>query len=556
MIKIDGTILKQMIISGANNLYNCYPEVDALNVFPVPDGDTGTNMNLTISSGSKEVANSNETSVYEVARSFSRGLLMGARGNSGVILSQIFRGFAEGLKGKKEATAQDIADALQVGKEVAYRAVMRPVEGTILTVIRESASYLLESVYDEMPIDEAFDMLLSEARQSLERTPNLLPVLKEAGVVDSGGAGFCKILEGFSSALHNRIVEKNLPEIMDHQAPSNVQANLEHEEFGYCTEFILRLPANPAEVKKRNFVQNRFQAFLSSHGNSIVLVQDEDIIKVHIHTLNPGNVLTYAQQYGEFVKLKIENMSEQHSELMKEADQKEEPKEEPKEEHQEPKEFGLISVGVGQGIVDLFKDLNCDYVVSGGQTMNPSTEDFVKAIKSVNAKNIFILPNNSNIVMAAAQACEVVDGVNASVIPSKTIPQGLVAAMMFNPSTDYHTNVDEMTRALDTVKTGQITFAIKDTSVDGVNIHKDDFIGIVGKQIVTSCTDKIEASKSLVDKIVDPMTSIITVLVGEDVSKEEEEAFTAYLQEKYGSGIDIDVKHGGQPVYSFILGIE
>lgn len=552
MIKIDGTILKQMIISGANNLYNCYPEVDALNVFPVPDGDTGTNMNLTISSGSKEVANSNETSVYEVARSFSRGLLMGARGNSGVILSQIFRGFAEGLKGKKEATAQDIADALQVGKEVAYRAVMRPVEGTILTVIRESASYLLESVYDEMPIDEAFDMLLSEARQSLERTPNLLPVLKEAGVVDSGGAGFCKILEGFSSALHNRIVEKNLPEIMDHQAPSNVQASLEHEEFGYCTEFILRLPANPAEVKKRNFVQNRFQAFLSSHGNSIVLVQDEDIIKVHIHTLNPGNVLTYAQQYGEFVKLKIENMSEQHSELMKEADQKEEPK----EEHQEPKEFGLISVGVGQGIVDLFKDLNCDYVVSGGQTMNPSTEDFVKAIKSVNAKNIFILPNNSNIVMAAAQACEVVDGVNASVIPSKTIPQGLVAAMMFNPSTDYHTNVDEMTRALDTVKTGQITFAIKDTSVDGVTIHKDDFIGIVGKQIVTSCTDKIEASKSLVDKIVDPMTSIITVLVGEDVSKEEEKAFTAYLQEKYGSGIDIDVKHGGQPVYSFILGIE
>lgn len=552
MIKIDGTILKQMIISGANNLYNCYPEVDALNVFPVPDGDTGTNMNLTISSGAKEVASSNETSVYEVARSFSRGLLMGARGNSGVILSQIFRGFAEGLKGKKSATAQDIADALQVGKEVAYRAVMRPVEGTILTVIRESASYLLESVYDEMPIDEAFDMLLSEARQSLERTPNLLPVLKEAGVVDSGGAGFCKILEGFSSALHNHIVEKNLPEIMEHQSTSNVQANLDHEEFGYCTEFILRLPPNPAEAKKRTFVQNRFQAFLSSHGNSIVLVQDEDIIKVHIHTLNPGNVLSYAQQYGEFVKLKIENMSEQHSELMKEADQKEEIKEEQKE----PKEFGLIAVGVGQGVVDLFKDLNCDYVVSGGQTMNPSTEDFVKAIKSVNAKNIFILPNNSNIIMAAAQACDVVDGVNASVIPSKTIPQGLVAAMMFNPSTDYHTNVDEMTRALETVKTGQITFAIKDTSVDGVSIHKDDFIGIVGKQIVTSCTDKIEAAKSLVDKIVDSLTSIITVLVGEDVTKEEEEAFTAYLQEKYGSSIDIDVKQGGQPVYSFILGIE
>lgn len=559
MIKIDGILLKQMIISGANNLYNCYPEVDALNVFPVPDGDTGTNMNLTISSGAKEVASRNEKSIYEVAKSFSRGLLMGARGNSGVILSQIFRGFAEGLKGKSEASAQDLADAFLVGKDVAYKAVMRPVEGTILTVMRESATALNEAVASQMPIDEAIDILLSEARASLKRTPNLLPILKEAGVVDSGGAGFCKILEGFSKALHNEVVEKNMPDVIDANPATamtggNVQATLEHKEFGYCTEFILRLPPEPSKCGKKNFVQSRFASVLSSHGNSLVVVCDEDIVKVHVHTLSPGNILSYAQQFGEFVKLKIENMSEQHTELMHEAElTKSGPKEEVKDE---PKEFGLIAVAVGQGVVDLFKDLNCDYVVSGGQTMNPSTEDFVRAIKEVNAKNIFILPNNSNIVMAAAQACDISDEVNANVIPSKTIPQGLVAAMMFNPSMDYQANVDEMSRALDSVRTGQVTFAIKDTSVDGVEVHKDEYIGIVDKKIVTSRQSKVEAAEELVSRMVDELTSIITVLIGEDVTAEENKEFAKFLQDKYGQDIDIDIKQGDQPVYSFIIGIE
>lgn len=557
MTKIDGILLKQMIISGANNLYNNYPEVDALNVFPVPDGDTGTNMNLTISSGAKEIATRNDASVYDVAKAFSRGLLMGARGNSGVILSQIFRGFAQGLKGKIEATAQDISDALLMGKEVAYKAVMRPVEGTILTVIRESSQALADSVYPDMPLDEALDILLKEARESLKRTPNLLPVLKEAGVVDSGGAGLCKIIEGFDLALHNQIVEKNMPDVVSDSVVEpiigNVQASLEHKEFGYCTEFILKLPEDPIKAKKKNFVPSRFSGVLNSHGNSIVMVHDDDLIKVHIHTLNPGNILTYAQQFGEFVKIKVENMSEQHTHLIEEdAKAKEdEIKKQPK------KPFGLISVGAGKGIVDLFKDLNCDYIVSGGQTMNPSTEDFIKAIKSINAEQIFILPNNSNIIMAATQACDVMnEEVKCTVIPTKTIPQGLVSAMMYNPESDYDTNYNYMMESLSSVKSGQVTFAVKDTSFEGMEIHKDDFIGICDKKILATEKDKIKCALKLINTMIDEDSSIITIITGEDVTEAERDALKELVQAKVGDMVDVDVKVGLQPVYSFIIGIE
>lgn len=557
MTKIDGILLKQMIISGANNLYNNYPEVDALNVFPVPDGDTGTNMNLTISSGAKEIATRNDASVYDVAKAFSRGLLMGARGNSGVILSQIFRGFAQGLKGKIEATAQDISDALLMGKEVAYKAVMRPVEGTILTIIRESSQALADSVYPDMPLDEALDILLKEARESLKRTPNLLPVLKEAGVVDSGGAGLCKIIEGFDLALHNQIVEKNMPDVVSDSVVEpiigNVQASLEHKEFGYCTEFILKLPEDPIKAKKKNFVPSRFSGVLNSHGNSIVMVHDDDLIKVHIHTLNPGNILTYAQQFGEFVKIKVENMSEQHTHLIEEdAKAKEdEIKKQPK------KPFGLISVGAGKGIVDLFKDLNCDYIVSGGQTMNPSTEDFIKAIKSINAEQIFILPNNSNIIMAATQACNVMnEEVKCTVIPTKTIPQGLVSAMMYNPESDYDTNYNDMMESLSSVKSGQVTFAVKDTSFEGMEIHKDDFIGICDKKILATEKDKIKCALKLINTMIDEDSSIITIITGEDVTEAERDALKELVQAKVGDMVDVDVKVGLQPVYSFIIGIE
>lgn len=557
MTKIDGILLKQMIISGANNLYNNYPEVDALNVFPVPDGDTGTNMNLTISSGAKEIATRNDASIYDVAKAFSRGLLMGARGNSGVILSQIFRGFAQGLKGKIEATAQDISDALLMGKEVAYKAVMRPVEGTILTVIRESSQALADSVYPDMPLDEALDILLKEARESLKRTPNLLPVLKEAGVVDSGGAGLCKIIEGFDLALHNQIVEKNMPDVVSDSVVEpiigNVQASLEHKEFGYCTEFILKLPEDPIKAKKKNFVPSRFSGVLNSHGNSIVMVHDDDLIKVHIHTLNPGNILTYAQQFGEFVKIKVENMSEQHTHLIEEdAKAKEdEIKKQPK------KPFGLISVGAGKGIVDLFKDLNCDYIVSGGQTMNPSTEDFIKAIKSINAEQIFILPNNSNIIMAATQACDVMnEEVKCTVIPTKTIPQGLVSAMMYNPESDYDTNYNDMMESLSSVKSGQVTFAVKNTSFEGMEIHKDDFIGICDKKILATEKDKIKCALKLINTMIDEDSSIITIITGEDVTEAERDALKELVQAKVGDMVDVDVKVGLQPVYSFIIGIE
>lgn len=546
-----------MIISGANNLYNNYPEVDALNVFPVPDGDTGTNMNLTISSGAKEIATRNDASVYDVAKAFSHGLLMGARGNSGVILSQIFRGFAQGLKGKIEATAQDISDALLMGKEVAYKAVMRPVEGTILTVIRESSQALADSVYPDMPLDEALDILLKEARESLKRTTNLLPVLKEAGVVDSGGAGLCKIIEGFDLALHNQIVEKNMPDVVSDSVVEpiigNVQASLEHKEFGYCTEFILKLPEDPIKAKKKNFVPSCFSGVLNSHGNSIVMVHDDDLIKVHIHTLNPGNILTYAQQFGEFVKIKVENMSEQHTHLIEEdAKAKEdEIKKQPK------KPFGLISVGAGKGIVDLFKDLNCDYIVSGGQTMNPSTEDFIKAIKSINAEQIFILPNNSNIIMAATQACDVMnEEVKCTVIPTKTIPQGLVSAMMYNPESDYDTNYNDMMESLSSVKSGQVTFAVKDTSFEGMEIHKDDFIGICDKKILATEKDKIKCALKLINTMIDEDSSIITIITGEDVTEAERDALKELVQAKVGDMVDVDVKVGLQSVYSFIIGIE
>lgn len=543
---INGLTLKEMIISGANNLFNCYPEVDALNVFPVPDGDTGTNMNLTISSGAKEVQNRNDTNVYDIAKAFSKGLLMGARGNSGVILSQIFRGFSIALEGKDVINATDLADAFVSGKEVAYKAVMRPVEGTILTVIREASDYLLEKVEENWSIEKCFDVLLKEARASLNRTPELLPVLKEVGVVDSGGTGLLKILEGFEQAVLGNVVEKSMATVTENDKVM-AGAEMESDEFGYCTEFLLRIPDDPSTNNKKPFVEKRFVSVLSSHGNSIVVVRDEDIVKVHVHTLIPGYLLNYAQQFGEFVKIKVENMSEQHSELV--TNGKEPGK-------QEVKEYGIIAVASGKGLEDLFKEYHADYIVTGGQTMNPSTDDFVKAIKQVNAKKIFILPNNSNIIMAASQACEVCDeGIEARVIPSKTIPQGLTACMMFNPEDDFDANVEEMTSALDNVKTGQVTFAIKDTSFEGIEVKKDEFIGLSNKTIICSNPNKVETTLQTIDSMIDDYSSIITILVGEGVEEEEINELKESLENKY-QDIEFEFKMGNQPVYSFIIGVE
>ncbi len=538
MKTINGLMFKQMIISGANNLFNSYAEVDALNVFPVPDGDTGTNMNLTISSGAKEISNRNDEGIYDVAKAFSKGLLMGARGNSGVILSQIFRGFAKSLDGKETINALDLADAFLMGKDVAYKAVMRPVEGTILTVIRESSEELFKQVTRDMSIEQCFEILLKEARESLERTPQLLPVLKEVGVVDSGGAGLVKILEGFEKALQGNVVEKNMADVTKIIS----RDTSENKDNKYIVEFILKLSSD--HNGKKVYQDNRFKSVIATYGSDLSISNNNEFINVHILTMRPGGVLNFAQQYGEFTKIQILKQDEFKESLFK--DNKEEPL----------KEYGLIAVAVGKGIEDLFKEYRVDFIVSGGQTMNPSTEDFVEAIKKVHAKKIFILPNNSNIIMAASQACEVTkDGIEARVISTKTIPQGLTAAMMFNPEVSMDENEIEMKEAMSNVKTGQVTFAIKDTLLDGIEVKKDQFIGICSKSIVCCCESKVQAALKMLETMVDDLSSIISVYIGEGVTNEESEELQSKIEDTY-QDLDIDIRQGDQPVYSFIVSVE
>ena len=551
-------MFKMMVISASNNLYNHYPEVDALNVFPVPDGDTGMNMNLTLTSGAKEVQNRSDNDIYSIAKTFSRGLLMGARGNSGVITSQIFRGFAEALEGKKEINAVELADAFVNGSKIAYKAVIRPVEGTILTVIRESSENLKKKIRTFSSIEDAFKILLHEAKESLERTPNLLPVLKEVGVVDSGGAGLVKILEGMESMIHGDFIERNEAEVVDKNGNAQVKADEEESEFGYCTEFILRL--GPKETKKA-FNKNRFTSVLNAHGNSLVVVQDEDLVKVHVHTLTPGNIFNYAQQFGEFVKLKCENMTEQHNEILFSENAKDmaasklssAPLAAPKEK----KEYALIATSSGSGIDELFKEVGVEYIVSGGQTMNPSTNDFIDAVKKCNAKVCYIFPNNGNIILAASQAKEVLkDEYDIRVIPTKTIMQGVVSAMNFNPDLSNDDNESALNDAISAVKSGAVTFSIKDTEINGVSVKKDEYMAIrESKDIISSFKDKFDALRDLIKHLVDEDSALVTILYGEDVSDEDANALIDEFNNEYPD-FEFDIRKGNQPVYSFIVGVE
>ena len=527
-----------MLISGANNLTNHHREIDALNVFPVPDGDTGTNMNLTFTAGVKDVQNALNTHVGELAKVLSKGLLMGARGNSGVILSQIFRGFYQSVETKAELNALDIAQAFVKGTEVAYKAVMRPVEGTILTVLRESSQETLEYVtsHPELDILETFDYLIERAHISLKNTPELLPVLKEVGVVDSGGAGYLKVLEGFNSALKGTVIELDT----SIEQVEGVQSDLENEEFGYCTEFIIRLNENTLS----KFSEEAFRAKLALLGESIVVVQDEELVKVHVHTLTPGEALNLGQRFGEFVKLKIENMQEQHEHLQM-----------VKPEVKPQKDYALVAVAAGEGIKALFEEYRVDVVISGGQTMNPSTEDFVEAIKGLNAKHIIVLPNNSNIILAAQQAESILDDVDIHVLPTKTIPQGLSACIMFNPEVDVDENIQEMTEAFKNVKTAMVTYAVKNTNFDGVEINENDYMGILEKKIVVSKPDKLEATQDLLRESIDENDGLITLIVGEDVSEHELNTLKTFIEDSY-SQCELEVIKGQQPVYSFIIGIE
>ena len=551
MKSINSKNLQEMLLSGANNLYNHYPEIDALNVFPVPDGDTGMNMNLTMASGAKEIQNRSDNDVHAIAVAFSKGLLMGARGNSGVITSQIFRGFAQALEGSKNINAILLADAFDNGSKVAYKAVMRPVEGTILTVIREASGSLKNFVKDDTDILDAFKYFLSEANASLKHTPELLPVLKEVGVVDSGGAGLIKILEGMLSALNGKFIARK--DISRSSTDNSAQQAMESDEFGYCTEFILRLdPEN-----KKPFIESRFKSVLANHGNSLVVVRDDDIVKVHVHTLAPGAVLTYGQSFGEFIKLKIENMTEQHTSLQEKKEGEQVPEEPVQELHKEPtKEVAMVSVAAGKGVEEAFKELGVDEIITGGQTMNPSINDIVKAIKDTDAKTVYVFPNNSNIVMAALQAKDVLhDEIEVVVVQSKTIPQGVAAVSQFSPDLSVNENLSNMKEVIAHISSGEVTYAVKDTTMNGVSIKKNDFMAIANKKVICCESKPEKALLKMLKKMIRDDSYLATIFVGEGVSEKILNQLKKDLPEQYPA-VEFDIRRGDQPVYNYLVGIE
>lgn len=547
-----------MIIQGANHLAANSEYVDALNVFPVPDGDTGTNMNLSMSSGAKEVKNHTQVHIGKVGSALSKGLLMGARGNSGVILSQLFRGFSRFIEQKPEVTGKEFAAALDAGVETAYKAVMKPVEGTILTVAKDSAKKAIQVANKQDDIIAIMEEVVKEANASLQRTPDLLPVLKEVGVVDSGGQGLVFVYEGFLAELKgealpdstkNRI---NMEELISAEHHKNVQGHINTEdiEFGYCTEFMVKLDS--AKLNQRKFSEDTFRQDLSQFGDSLLVIADEQLVKVHIHSEQPGEVLSYGQRYGSLVSMKIENMREQHTNIVGESHVAK--KAAPAVKKKEIQDYGIVTVSMGKGIAKLFRSIGAHEVIEGGQTMNPSTEDIVKAIKEVNAKKIIILPNNKNIIMAAEQAAEVSEE-EVMVVASKTVPQGMSALLAFNHSATLSDNVNAMTDALSHVKTGQITFAVRDTSIDGLEIAKDDFMGISDGKIVVKNKDKVTAAQELLTEMLDEDSEILTILKGEGVSEADVSALVDYV-ETHHEDVEIEIHNGEQPLYSFIFAIE
>ncbi|MBE6137026.1 MAG: DAK2 domain-containing protein [Erysipelotrichaceae bacterium] len=540
---ISVELFKKMVMNGAINLKNNHKEIDELNVFPVPDGDTGTNMSMTVMSGVREMNACESSSIIEVAKVLSRGALMGARGNSGVILSQFFRGVYVGIKelDHDSLSVEDFMYCLESGCKIAYKAVMEPVEGTILTVVREAAENARKKVNGIKTIDDLMKTYIAEAKVSLNNTPNLLPVLKEAGVVDSGGAGFVKIAEGMLMALEGVILEAH----EDSQAQKkSAAASFESDiKFGYCTEFIVELK------KPESFDEQSLKSSLSLLGDSLVVVRDEDIVKVHVHTNRPGRALELAQAYGEFVTMKIENMRLQHSELSSGAQNAPQAVSKPR------KKFALVSVCFGEGIVSTFKELGVDYVIEGGQTMNPSTEAFVEAIKDVNADNVIIIPNNSNVIMAAKQAAGMVSDCNVEVIKAKTIAQGYASLMYYDPESDMEANIAQMSEAISNVTSGEITYSIRDTEIGGVKINADDFMGIVNGEIVVSTKEKSDALKSLLESCITEDSQIVTFFCGNDVDPEDFPALEAICGE-INSDVEVEIIEGKQDIYSYIIAVE
>ena len=537
---IEGKMLRDMFVSGANNLQNHKELVDKLNVFPVPDGDTGTNMSLTISYDMKELAKVENDSITEIGKSLSKGSLMGARGNSGVILSQIIRGFSKSIEGKEQISTEDLAKAFKNGSDTAYKAVIKPIEGTILTVVRESGEYAIKAAKKEKDLLKFLEMVIDEANKSLERTPELLKNLKEAGVVDSGGKGLVLIYEGMYEALKgNPIKAKDLNDSnVSEVKQAGTSINTEDIKFCYCTEFIL---------ESNSISDTEIRDIMLKYGDSLAVVGDEGIIKVHVHTNDPGLVLQDALKHGQLVTIKIENMKLQHENiLVGDTDEIAQSVEE--------KEYGFIATSMGEGLAKIFKDFGVDYIIEGGQTMNPSTEDFMKAIDSINAKNIFIFPNNSNIIMAANQAKELSDK-NIIVIPTKNTPQGFTALVNFNADASVEENEQALMESLTMVKSGQVTFAVRDTVMNDVEVKEGNIIGIAESKLMDAGDSVDEITTSLVEKLVDEDSAIITLFYGEDVTEEDANNLRDELEEKF-EDLDIELYYGGQPLYYYLISVE
>ena len=537
---IEGKMLRDMFVSGANNLQNHKELVDKLNVFPVPDGDTGTNMSLTISYAMKELAKVENDSITEIGKSLSKGSLMGARGNSGVILSQIIRGFSKSIEGKEQISTEDLAKAFKNGSDTAYKAVIKPIEGTILTVVRESGEYAIKAAKKEKDLLKFLEMVIAEANASLERTPELLKNLKEAGVVDSGGKGLVLIYEGMYEALKGNPIKakdsnsSNVQEVK--QAGTSI--NTEDIKFCYCTEFIL---------ESDSISDTEIRDIMLPYGDSLAVVGDEGIIKVHVHTNEPGLVLQDALKYGQLVTIKIENMKLQHENtLIENADEIAQAVEE--------KEYGFIATSMGEGLAKIFKDFGVDYIIEGGQTMNPSTEDFMNAINKINAKNIFIFPNNSNIIMAANQAKEISEK-NIVVIPTKNTPQGFTALVNFNAEANVEENEQALMESLGLVKSGQVTYAVRDTVMNDIDVKEGNIIGIAEGKLLSAGEGVDEITTNLVEKLVDEDTAIVTLFYGEDVSEESANELRDLLEEKF-EDIDVELYYGGQPLYYYLISVE
>lgn len=554
MSNITTSLFQEMVQAASTRLGNQAEYVNSLNVFPVPDGDTGTNMGMTIENGAKEVADKPASTVGEVGQILSKGLLMGARGNSGVITSQLFRGFSQAIKDKEELTGQDLAHAFQSGVEVAYKAVMKPVEGTILTVSRGAATAALKKAEETDDAVEVMRAALDGAKRALAKTPEMLPVLKEVGVVDSGGQGLVFIYEGFLAALTGEYIAsedfKATPAVMteminaEHHKSVAEHVATEDIKYGYCTEIMVALKQGPTYVKEFNYEE--FQGYLSGLGDSLILVNDDEIAKVHVHTEDPGLVLQEGLKYGALKKVKVDNMRNQHDAVLE--------KDQAVAISQEEKDFAIVAVCAGDGLADIFKSQGVDYVISGGQTMNPSTEDIVKAIDAVNAKNVIILPNNKNIFMAAQSAAEVSE-VPAAVVETRTVPQGFASLLAFNPAQSLEENVEAMTASLSDVVSGSVTLAVRDTSIDGLEIHKDDNLGMVDGKIVVSNPDMTTTLKEIFAKMIDEDSEIITIYVGEEGNKELAEEISEYLESTY-EDVEVEIHDGKQPVYPYLMSVE